>query len=123
MKRNGTKKQTVNVAKILRGISFSPPNDEWLKKHCPNVCELLHPQWSGQVMTRQAARVTMKADSGHYFVTLECPTEGLTTTFTVDTLEHVWEVMEGIVSSGKAVWTPTWKIRKKHSPVVADAIE
>jgi hypothetical protein len=79
----------------------------------PKLLSCLLPHWDGDKCTRQAGSLRVRLVGGYYLVTLSCPTEGLDTTVTVDSLTVAWDQLEEALANGRAVWLPDWSTTKK----------
>lgn len=108
------KKPTVEFADILKGKEVSNVQDDAGKALYPVLVDLLTPRFKDGKMTRQGGRLSLKADSGVWRMSLECPTEGLQTTCIISTLETALAEMEDHVIDGASNWEMTWARRKKQ---------
>jgi hypothetical protein len=111
------------AAKVLESVTFQLPDDAGGQVMYPNLFDLLTPRWEGSVMTRQAGRMSIKPDGSMWRVSIECPTEGLQTSFCVRMLDTLFAEAEKHVSSGTAHWGLTWAKQKKHLPVIDSPIQ
>jgi hypothetical protein len=117
------KKPKVESATLLAKVKFLNPADPEDKKALPNVADLLCPRWKDGTLVRQAGRLTIKPDGAAWRVSIECPTEGLQTSFLVDSLHNLFSDAEKFLSQGKAHWALTWTRQKKNVPTIEDLIE
>ncbi len=117
------KKPKVVSAKLLTSVKFAVPADKDGIKAYPNLYDLLVPKWDGSVCTRQAGRLSVKPDGGAWRVSIECPTEGLQTSFVVDNLTNLLADAEKIVTQSQCHWALTWSRRKKNMPTIESLIE
>jgi len=113
----------VSVAKALKNVKILNPDDEAAKKQFPLLYDLLCPVWVDGRCQRVPAKLTLRVDSGCYFISLECPTEGLQTTLVVWTLLGLWEELEKALKDNLCNWGATWEKKKRFTPRVDDLIE
>ncbi len=111
------------VRKALEGVKFAPPSDPEGLKACPTLYDLLSPKWQDGKLVLEGGRFTIKADGPCFRVSIELPSEGLQTTFIVDSLLKVAEVSEKIVTQGQVHWGLTWSRQKKNLQAIETAIE
>lgn len=121
MESNGKPKP--ERAKCLERVTFTLPDDEGGKALFPLLFDLLTPRWKEGVVTRQPGRLSLKPDGSSWRISIECPTEGLQTSFIVNSLESAFMEAECLIESGKAHWGLTWQKQKKNLPVVDEVIK
>lgn len=97
----------------LQGLTTLVPCDDAAQQTWPNVWACLMPHWSEGKCTRQSGGIRLKLVGSWFVVTLSCPTEGLETDLTTDTLVGLLDQLESLLASGKAVWKPDWSATKK----------
>jgi|SRR5215475_1654223 len=97
----------------LVGVSTQCPTDSEALKAWPNVVACLYPLWREGKCIRQAGALRVRLVGCYYCVTLSCPTEGVETDLVVETLVGLFDALEGLLSSGKAVWRPDFYHTKK----------
>lgn len=120
MNNSEKKKPIVETAKTLSKLSPQAWQDEAGKKLYPTIWDVMSARWKEGVMTRQAGRLTIRCDGGTLRATIECPTEGLQTTYVADSLAGLFEGLEAFLASNKARWGLTWQKAKKNLPVLDD---
>lgn len=118
-----TTKPKAESASVFKGLKFTLPDDNGGMALYPAIYELLTPRWDGQVMTRQAGTLSVKADAGGWRVTISCPTEGLQTSLVCKSLETLLHEVDFAVTEGKCHWGLTWARQKKNQPTIETLIQ
>jgi hypothetical protein len=121
MSENGKPKP--ERARVLEHVTFALPDDETGKTLFPNLFDLLTPRWKDGAVTRQEGRLSLKPDGSSWRVSIECPTEGLQTSFVVHSLETLLCEAENHVSGKSCHWGLTWNLKKKNLPVLDSSIK
>lgn len=111
------------VPKILQNVKFSPPADPVGLEAYPTLYELLSPSWIDGKLVREGGRMTVKSDGPAFRVSIECPSEGVQTSFIVESLDKLMENAEKILSQGHMHWGLTWSRQKKNLQAIDNAIE
>jgi hypothetical protein len=117
------KKPKVEAAPLLRNLKMANPNDKDDQKTLPSIVSLLVPIWRDGTLTRQPGRMTIVPDGSAWRVTIECPTEGVQCSFTVDNLRNLMQDSEKFVTQPGCHWGLTWARKKKSQPTIETAIE
>lgn len=97
----------------LAGVTTQRPTDQEGETRWPNVIACLYPIWRDGKCVRREGTLKIRLVGCYYAVTLSCPTEGVETDLVVDTLVDLFDALEGLLRSGKAVWRPDWQSTKK----------
>jgi hypothetical protein len=111
------------VPRILQNVKFSPPADQPGLKAFPTLYELLSPSWIDGKLVREGGRLSIKSDGPSFRVSIECPSEGVQTSFIVESLDKIMENSEKILSQGQMHWGLTWSRQKKNLQALDNAIE
>jgi hypothetical protein len=109
-----------HAVKALIEGRLQAPQDPGAKAKWPTLTELLDPVWTDGKCMRQSGSLRIRLVGGYYLVTLACPTEGLETTMTTDTLVDAFDALEAMLVSGKALWMPDWNVVKKSRQAKID---
>lgn len=97
----------------LANLSTLVPCDDKARERYPNVWACLMPHWSEGKCTRQSGTLRVRIVGSWFEVTLSCPTEGVETTLSTETLVNLLEQLEKLLASGRAIWKPDWSSTKK----------
>lgn len=116
-------KPRVERANCLERVVFSVPADEEGRTLFPTLFDLMCPRYHGMTCTRQGARFTIKVDGGAYRVSIECPTEGLQTSFFVESLDNFPLFCENYLTQGAPHWGLTWAQQKKNQPTIDEIVK
>jgi len=117
------KKPVVEAAKILAKRAQAVLDDAEGKKAFPNVLDLLAERWQAGKMTRQPGRLSVRLEGSAIIVVIECPTEGLQTSFAVNSITTLFAEAEKILTQGLCQWQLTWDRKKNNKPVIETAIQ
>lgn len=117
------KKPKVEAAKILSKRVQAVLSDVEGKKAYPNILDLLAERWDAGKMTRQPGRLSVRIEGAAIIVQIECPTEGLQTSFQVGSFSSLFEEAEKILTEGKCQWALTWDRKKNNRPTIETAIQ
>jgi len=117
------KKPAVHVAKTLRDAVAAKLDDPAGSSALPVLSDCLLPVYDGLLWKRQGGKLSISVEGAHWKVNLQCPTEGLQTTFVCETLVGLLDALETFLASGQAVWTPGWKKSRGRLPTVDDVIQ
>jgi hypothetical protein len=97
----------------LAGVSTQCPTDAEALKLWPNLIACLYPQWREGKCIRQAGSLRIRLVGCYYATTLSCPTEGVETDLVTETLVGLFDSLEALLASGRAVWRPDFYHTKK----------
>lgn len=117
------KKPKVEAAPLLKNLKMANPSDKDDLKTLANIVGLLVPIWRDGTLTRQSGRMTVQPDGSAWRVMIECPTEGVQTSFTVDNLRNLMVDAEKFVTQPGCHWGLTWARKKKSMPTIESPIE
>jgi len=118
-----SKKPPIERARCLENLTLDSFQDSVGKEKYPILHDLLSPRWVENRMTRQGARLTVKVDGGCVRVSIECPTEGVQTSFMLDTLNDLSKSIELHLAAGDVRWGLTWARLKKNLPTIDGAVQ
>lgn len=107
------KKPKAQKAKPLESLNSLVPQDAKGAELYPNLMDCLMPRWVDGQCVRQSGSLRMRIVGSWFLLSLTCPTEGVETSVTLDTVVKALEALEKTIASGKAVWTPTFERQKK----------
>lgn len=118
-------KKAKEAKKVVSMVSSRnrAPADNALLETCPSTCTVLFPVWDDSKCMRQSAVIKIRIVGGYYLVSIQCPTERVEATLTVETLVGLEGQIEAAINADKLVWLPDWESQKKTRQVVVDAIE
>lgn len=112
-------KVAVERAALLETLCVICPDDPTALANMPTLLDLLMPRWRDGHQTRQAGKLTIRADAAAWRIGLECPTEGVQTFMVVESLVGLLEQFELHLATGKARWQMTYAAQKKAGrPIV-----
>lgn len=114
---------SVECADILKGVTMDHFQDDNGRKLFPTLHDLLSPRWKDTVMTRQGARLTVRVDAGNLRVTIDCPTEGLVSSFMIESLDELLPTLERVLANGQAKWGLSYGRAKKNLPTIDKALQ
>jgi len=112
------------VAQALGSIQLLPLHDDRAEARFPVLLALLKPKYGEkQKLIRQEGRLSIAVWGPCWRVSLECPTEAITTTIEVNSLATLFESLERVLRNGKAVWTQAYKKRKRDLTALANQVK
>lgn len=89
------------------------PTDADLEASCPTLHRCLSPIWKDGKCVRQSGSLKVRLIGGYYQMTLSCPTEGVETSITLESLVGCLEALDERLQSPGCVWTPDFVEQKK----------
>lgn len=107
------KKPESGVMPFLKDQLRFALHDEEGSRLYPILFELLAPHYAEDTLKRQEGRLSIVPSGSQYLVTIECPTEKVSTSIEVQSLAGIFEALEAILRDHKCHWKLHYKKRKK----------
>jgi hypothetical protein len=122
-KKKGEKELKPDIAELFKSLSKPVPSDEEARQKWPTLMDCLLPRYDAQgKMTREAGRLTIKAQGTAWLVSLACPTEEYATSIVVQELGQTFETFEAALAGNGVNWIPDYESVKKARQRLKDAV-
>jgi hypothetical protein len=81
------------------------------------------PKFDDKTLTRQAARLTIKAEGAHWIVAIDMPTEIIQGRIASASLTTALADFNLAIHEKRIAWTPGWTKNKKKLPTIDEVIQ
>ena len=110
------------LASLVKASQLSP-SDAKGEEQWPTLMECLLPIWKDGKCKRQSGHLRIRLTGSWFVATLSCPTEGMETSVSSDTLSGLLDALEAKLRSPECQWTPDWESVKKTRQVRIDKVQ
>jgi len=111
------------VADVLKDLRLTTVQDDDGLALYPVLFDLLNPRYKDGKLTRLGGRLSIKADSGVWRISLECPSEEVACTLVVRSLHECLGELEVAIMQKTVFWDQSWSKRKKDLKALAEPVQ
>lgn len=123
MSRSKSKVLRAERPTCLNGATAVVPTDTDAQHELPLLFELLVPQYTDGVMTREEATIVIKATGSGWQASINCPTEECGAKFFFLSLTTLFLDMEKTLAGGNAIWTPDYRTLRKARQAIKKQVQ
>jgi hypothetical protein len=122
-KKTKSSPPNVYVPDILLDAIAARLEDPEAETMYPALWACMMPRWDDKTLTRQSARLTIKAEGAHWIISIDMPTEVMTGRVATASLTTALVDFNLAIHEKRIAWSPSWAKTKKKLPTVDEILQ